>query len=74
MLRGCTEPPTGVADARHPRRDNPLFYEEVNYAASAAFQRLSDFDFDDDQEMRRRLPRLFRSIHSASRDLSSPRG
>jgi hypothetical protein len=84
-----------VAGARHPRCDNPLFYEEVNYAASAAFQRLSgdeqvfwdalaaraprdglaelgeDFDFDDDQEMRRRLPRLFRSIHSASRDLSS---
>lgn len=83
-----------VAGARHPRCDNPLFYEEVNYAASAAFQRLSgdeqvfwdalaargprdglaelgeDFDFDDDQEMRRRLPRLFRSIHSASRDLS----
>lgn len=84
-----------LAGARHPRCDNPLFYEEVNYAASAAFQPLSgdeqvfwdalaargprdclaelgeDFDFDDDQEMRRRLPRLFRSIHSASRDLSS---
>jgi hypothetical protein len=29
------------------------------------------FDFDDDQEMRRRLPRLFRSSHPASRDLSS---
>jgi hypothetical protein len=84
-----------VAGARHPRCDNPLFYEEVNYAASAAFQRLSgdeqvfwdalaargprdglaelgeDFDFDDDQEMPCRMPRLFRSIHSASRDLSS---
>lgn len=71
-----------VADARHPLCDNPLFYEEANYAASAAFQRLSgdedvfwdalaargtrgcfpvlgeDFDFDDDEEMRRRLPRL----------------
>ena len=70
-----------VAGARHPRCDNPLFYEEVNYAASAAFQRLSgdeqvfwdalaargprdglaelgeDFDFDDDQEMRRRRDR-----------------
>jgi hypothetical protein len=71
-----------VAGARHPRCDNPLFYEEVNYAASAAFQRLSgdeqvfwdalaargprdglaelgeDFDFDDDQEMPCRMPRL----------------
>jgi hypothetical protein len=71
-----------VVGARHPDCDNPLFYEEVNYAASAAFQRLSgdeevfwdalaargprdcfavlgeDFDFDDDEEMRRRLPRL----------------
>jgi hypothetical protein len=61
--------------------DNPLFYEEVDYAASRAFQRVTgdehafrdalvargprdlltvmgeDFDFDDDQEMRR-LPRL----------------
>ena len=58
--------------------DNPMFYEEVNYAASCAFDRVSgdedafwdalkergprvsvelmgeDFDFDDDQEMRRR--------------------
>lgn len=74
-----------VAGAGHPLADNPLFYEEVNYAASDAFQRLTgdeqafcdalaargprdclpelgeDFDFDDDQEMRRRLPRLFRS-------------
>jgi hypothetical protein len=71
-----------IAGAGHPRCDNPLFYEEVNYAASRAFQRVSgdehalwdaleargprdrlavmgeDFDFDDDQEMRRRLPRL----------------
>jgi hypothetical protein len=71
-----------VAGAGHSRCDNPLFYEEVNYAASRAFQRVSgdghafwdaleargpgdrlavmgeDFDFDDDQEMRRRLPRL----------------
>jgi hypothetical protein len=71
-----------VADAGHPRCDNPLFYEEVSYAASRAFERVSgdehafwdalgargprdllavmgeDFDFDDDQEMRRRLLRL----------------
>jgi len=70
-----------VTGARHPLTDNPLFYEEVNYAASRAFERLSgdehafwdalaargprdllitgeDFDFDDDQEMRRRLPQL----------------
>ena len=71
-----------VAGARHRLADNPLFYEEVNYAASCAFERVSgdedafwdalkergprvsvelmgeDFDFDDDQEMRRRLPRL----------------
>ena len=72
-----------VAGAGHPLADNPLFYEEVNYAASYAFERVSgdegsfwdtlkergprvfvevtgeDFDFDDDQEMRRRLPQLF---------------
>ncbi len=84
-----------VAGARHPLAGNPLFYEEVNYAASCAFERVSgdedafwdalaarglrdrlaelgeDFDFDDDQEMRRRLPRLFRSSYRASRDLSS---
>lgn len=72
-----------VAAARHRPWDNPLFYEEVNYAASYAFQRITgdehafydaldsrgkpdhsiadmgeDFDFDDDQEMHRRLPRL----------------
>jgi hypothetical protein len=63
--------------------DSPLFYEEVNYAASRAFERVSgddhafwdalrvrderdctpadmgeDFDFNDEQEMCRRLPRL----------------
>ena len=71
-----------VADDERPRCDNPLFYEEVNYAAPYAFERVSgdehafwaalkargprdllplmgeDFDFYDDQEMRRRLPRL----------------
>ena len=71
-----------VAGTGHPLADNPLFYEEVNYAASCAFDWVSgdedafwdalkergprisvelmgeDFDFDDDQEMRRRLPRL----------------
>ena len=71
-----------VAGAWHPLADKPLFYEEVNYAASLAFERVSgdehafwdaleaygprgsvelmgeDFDFDDDQEMRRRLPWL----------------
>ena len=70
-----------VASAGHPRHGNPLFYEEADYAASRAFQRVSsderafwdaleargpgdrlavvdeDFNFDDDQEMRRRLPR-----------------
>ncbi|QGV78814.1 DUF4240 domain-containing protein [Streptomyces ficellus] len=70
-------------------RDEALFYEEVNYAASEAFERIAgdgedfyeawdayrasqgsaeedsdsedmgeDFDFDDPDEMRRRLPRL----------------
>ncbi|MFD6421613.1 DUF4240 domain-containing protein [Streptomyces sp. NPDC060198] len=68
-------------------RDEALFYEEVNYAASEAFARITgdgedfyeawdayrtsrdsaergsegmgeDFDFDDPDEMRRRLPRL----------------
>ncbi|MGO4426029.1 DUF4240 domain-containing protein [Streptomyces sp. MCAF7] len=67
--------------------DEALFYEEVNYAASRAFERVAgdaedfyeerkrhrslrgvgggseadmgeDFDFDDDEEMSRRLPRL----------------
>jgi hypothetical protein len=71
-----------VASDRHPHRGSPLFYEEVNYAASGAFQRVSgddhafwdsleargpvdrlaimgeEFDFYDNQEMRRRLPRL----------------
>ena len=71
-----------VAGGGHPLAGNPPFYEEVNYAASCAFDRVSgdedafwdalkergprifvelmgeDFDFDDDQELRRRLPRL----------------
>jgi hypothetical protein len=64
--------------------ENPLFYEEVNYAAPYAFRRVvrdeeafyeaqenrqgdrdstppdlgEQFDFDDEDEMRRRLPRL----------------
>jgi hypothetical protein len=74
--------PAVAAAARRPG-GNPLFCEEINYAASYAFQRVSgddhafrdalrarderdrtpadmgeDFDFDDEQEMRRRLPRL----------------
>lgn len=72
-----------VATAARRPWDNPLFYEQVNYAASYAFERVSGddhafwdaldsrekcdrtpadmgegFDFDDEQEMRRRLPRL----------------
>jgi hypothetical protein len=67
-------------------RSEVLFYEDVNYAASGAFERITgdadafyeawqifrgadaesgdavdmgeDFDFDDDKEMSRRLPRL----------------
>ncbi|WP_329565043.1 DUF4240 domain-containing protein [Streptomyces sp. NBC_01361] len=67
-------------------RSEVLFYEDVNYAASGAFERITgdadafyeawptfrradpendnavdmgeDFDFDDDNEMSRRLPRL----------------
>lgn len=67
-------------------RSEVLFYEDVNYAASGAFERITgdadafyeawrsfrgantesdntvdmgeDFDFDDDREMSRRLPRL----------------
>jgi hypothetical protein len=75
-----------VASTVHRPLDNALFYEEVNYAASDAFERVSgddhglydawdrysasrdqsdrspadmgeDFDFDDAQQMRRRLPR-----------------
>jgi hypothetical protein len=66
-----------------------LFYEEVNYAASRAFQRLTgdghafwaalesrgsrevyavtgdEFDFDDHQEMRRRLPGCLRAAWAA---------
>ncbi|MET7366713.1 DUF4240 domain-containing protein [Streptomyces sp. NPDC005566] len=76
-----------VTAAAEVHRDEALFYEEVNYAASEAFERISgggedfyeawaeyrasrdsaepdaegmgeDFDFDDPDEMRRRLPRL----------------
>jgi len=71
-----------VAGAGHPLADNPLFYEEVNYAAvlcirsgqrrrgrvwdalkergpRVSVERMGeDFDFDDDQEMRRRCPGL----------------
>ena len=77
-----------ITDAVHRPWDKPpLFYEEVNYAAPYAFERVSgddhgfydawdrysasreqhdrspvdmgeDFDFDDAQQMRRRLPRL----------------
>ena len=74
-----------VADASR-LRGEPLFYEEVNYAAPRAFERVTgdyagfndawrryrdsrghsdhtpdmdeDFDFEDAQQMRRRLPRL----------------
>ncbi|MFY9934685.1 MAG: DUF4240 domain-containing protein [Streptosporangiaceae bacterium] len=74
--------PAVTAAIRRPW-DNPLFYEEVGYAASRAFERVSGddhafwdalgareqhdrtpagmgeaFDFDDEQEMHRRLPRL----------------
>jgi hypothetical protein len=75
-----------AAAARGTARCDVLFHEEVNYAASDAFEQLTgdadafdeawrrsggdaadgwtpadmgeDFDFDDDREMRRRLPRL----------------
>ncbi|MGW1027625.1 DUF4240 domain-containing protein [Streptomyces sp. NPDC002577] len=76
-----------VIAAAEAHRDEELFYEEVNYAASEAFERVTgdgedfyeawdeyrasldsseedsedmgeDFDFDDPDEMRRRLPRL----------------
>lgn len=80
-----------VAEAARAGHDEVLFLEEVNYAAGAAFERLTgskeafheawaayrpadgqhgaahdmgahdmgeDFDFDDDGEMHRRLPRL----------------
>lgn len=77
-----------VVEAVGTHRDDALFYEDVNYAASGAFERLTgnpdafheawadyrptdgqdrgatdmgeDFDFDDADEMRRRLPRLAR--------------
>ncbi|MCL6668234.1 DUF4240 domain-containing protein [Streptomyces panaciradicis] len=75
-----------VIEAASAHRDDALFYEDVNYAASGAFERLTgnpdsfyeawaeyqptdeqdsdaaemgkDFDFDDADEMHRRLPRL----------------
>ncbi|MFH0517474.1 DUF4240 domain-containing protein [Streptomyces sp. M41] len=75
-----------VIEAATAHLDEALFYEDVNYAASGAFERLTgnpdafyeawaeyrsadeqdsdaadmgeDFDFDDADEMRRRLPRL----------------
>ncbi|WBB57980.1 DUF4240 domain-containing protein [Streptomyces sp. WMMC500] len=77
-----------VAEAAREGRDEVLSHEEVNYAAGAAFERLTgskdafheawaayrpadgqgaeaqdmgeDFDFDDDREMQKRLPRLAR--------------
>ncbi|MGI5456226.1 DUF4240 domain-containing protein [Streptomyces sp. CA-249302] len=77
-----------VIEAAGARGDEALFYEDVNYAASGAFARLTgdpdsfyeawagyrptdeqdsdaadmgeDFDFDDADEMHRRLPRLAR--------------
>ena len=77
-----------VVEAARAQSDEALFYEDVNYAASDAFQRLTgsrdafyeawaayrsaggqgggatdmgeDFDFDDAEEMHRRLPRLAR--------------
>lgn len=72
--------PAVAAAARRPW-DNPLFYEQVSYAASYAFERVSgdrntfwdeldsrekrdpadmgeDFDFENEEEMHRRLPRL----------------
>ncbi|WP_030237531.1 DUF4240 domain-containing protein [Streptomyces sp. NRRL S-455] len=81
------EHPTVIA-AASAHRNEALFYEEMNYAAGAAFERLTgnpdafyeawagyrsvahqdadatdmgeDFDFDDANEMYRRLPRLAR--------------
>ncbi|MFB7364729.1 DUF4240 domain-containing protein [Streptomyces hydrogenans] len=77
-----------VVPATQAHRDEALFYEDMNYVASHAFERLTnapdafyeawagyqtadehvraeadlgeDFDFDDAEEMRRRLPRLAR--------------
>src|SRR5215469_2981809 len=56
-----------VASTVHRPLDNALFYEEVNYAGSDSASRDQndrspadmgeDFDFDDAQQMRRRLPR-----------------
>ncbi|MFD3756342.1 DUF4240 domain-containing protein [Streptomyces sp. NPDC058622] len=78
--------PEAVETADAGARSETLFYEEMNYAAGAAFERITgnadsfyeawldfrttetegdsaadmgeDFDFDDDEEMSRRLPRL----------------
>ncbi|WP_220290657.1 DUF4240 domain-containing protein [Streptomyces sp. MBT84] len=78
--------PDVVQAANVRERPEVLFYEDVNYAASGAFERITgdadafyeawrsfretdagssngvdmgeDFDFDDDSEMSRRLPRL----------------
>ncbi|MFF4789340.1 DUF4240 domain-containing protein [Streptomyces sp. NPDC001276] len=77
-----------VVKAAQAHRDEVLFYEDMNYAANGAFERLTgdpdafyeawagyrpadeqvraeaemgeDFDFDDAEEMHRRLPRLAR--------------
>ncbi|WP_461026646.1 DUF4240 domain-containing protein [Streptomyces sparsus] len=77
-----------VLEAVRAHRDDALFYEDMNYAAGTAFERLTgdrdafyaaqaghlptdegrnpeadmgeDFDFDDAEEMYRRLPRLAR--------------
>ena len=84
-----------VVEAASARSDEALFYEDVNYAASDAFQRVAgsaeafyeawagyrpadgqgsvatdmgeDFDFDDTDEMHRRLPRLAR-LYLTERD------
>ncbi|MFF3963477.1 DUF4240 domain-containing protein [Streptomyces griseorubiginosus] len=84
-----------VVEAANARGDEALFYEDVNYAAGKAFERLAgssdafneawakyrpadgqgdeptdmgeDFDFDDPEEMHRRLPRLAR-LFLAGRD------
>ncbi|MFE0674541.1 DUF4240 domain-containing protein [Streptomyces sp. NPDC058867] len=78
--------PEVVEEASAPDRSETLFYEDVNYAAAGAFERITgdadafyeawrefrgvgtenreevdmgeDFDFEDDGEMNRRLPRL----------------
>lgn len=80
------EHPVVIDTAGAGERSETLFYEDVNYAASGAFERVAgdadafyeaweefrsvdsesghvvdmgeDFDFDDDEEMSRRLPQL----------------